>query len=397
MRKFELGMLFKDPEEASKQIDHRPPSLVYRCEPVTNPQARFRGRYLLRPELDLRRFVTRAEIDWIDLKVSLGRSTQTQHLSKILGKYLSRAPHVTDPAGRERRTGTELVARIQGPEPESLSQALAALHDSHGVVAPVEIVGIEIAVDWWPVSPSSRDPFEMAIERLHLVTVLQRHFLPGPELMAGERDKPRFKCPDKGDKKGQTLKLLGKKPTAREQISTFVEYNLSMPSEVWRNWNICMHNGPTLDSTLYFGAEEADVLFRIQNKISDNRKHGDYDDLTVEERRARVEVRLKGKALRDEGFCRLDDLAGFRFEKLRHRFFPFWLPTLQPGLWWWWFEKRFFFKTGLYGLEARQWAHDELRKKRNRRLAKAEPTDPPRKRWRPGRIRETAIASPSRS
>ena len=103
MRQFELAMLFWDPAEAMKQAGHRPPPLVYRLEPVANDQARFRGRYLLRPELDLSRFATRAEIDWIDLKVSLGRSTQGRHLCNFLAKHVERPPHVPDTEGREKQ------------------------------------------------------------------------------------------------------------------------------------------------------------------------------------------------------------------------------------------------------------------------------------------------------
>lgn len=389
MRPFALGMTFMYPDEELRQVGHRPPPLVYRCEPVEKAQARFHGRYLLRPELNLSRFVTRAEIDWVDLKLTLGRSSQGKHVSRFLAEQLKRRPHVTDSEGRERQTGCVFVARIQRPEPESLARALAALDASHGLVAPVEITGIEIAIDWWPYSPATRDPAELAVERLHLVSVLQRHFLPAAEVIAGDKDKPRFKCPDKGDDEGPTPKLLGPVQPRHGKERVFVETKLNLEPIIWRNWDLDVHNAPFLDSTMYFGGDKADIMYRIQNKTTDNRKGDEYDKLPAEQRRARVEVTLKGGALEDVGLRQLDDLAGFRFEELRKELFPFWLPTLQPGPGWWWFERKVFAKTGLYGLEARQWAHDQLRKARNKRLAKAEPTDPPRKPWKPGRVRKT--------
>ena len=50
--------------------------------------------------------------------------------------------------------------------------------------------------------------------------------------------------------------------------------------------------------------------------------------LADEERRARIEVQLQGDAFLDLGITSVEELVGFRFEKLAKRYFSFWMATL---------------------------------------------------------------------
>ena len=53
---------------------------------------------------------------------------------------------------------------------------------------------------------------------------------------------------------------------------------------------------PWVDGTYYVGTKKADVMWRIQDKVGDQRQGSTFKALSPESRRARIEVMLKGKA-----------------------------------------------------------------------------------------------------
>lgn len=325
--------------------------LRYVCEAAPSAQARFRGRLVLRPLLDLGAFRVRAVIDWLDLRVETRKVTQTRHVSDLLAATLGRRPHVSDAAGQTHKTDTSFTVRLQDPDPEMVGRMLAALEARWGLVGAPVVVGIEVAVDWYP--PGADD-----VLRLQMVALLQRHVFPTGRLVRTARDEPR--CFSEAGGVERTSRYLGPVQGRHRSRVCYNGVKVALGAEAWRTLEHEMHNTPFVDGTVYVGAREADALLRIQNKVTDTRHGGCFRMLEPEGRRARIEVALRGLALEELGLTRLEALGGL--ECLRKAFFDFWLPTVNGRLGLHVLDVQAFRRTGVYGLEAYQDARWERRK-----------------------------------
>lgn len=89
------------------------------------------------------------------------------------------------------------------------------------------------------------------------------------------------------------------------------------------------HQAPMIDATLYLGAREGDdVMIRIMDKVMDKqRPDGSFDALTGDQKRARIEVTLKGQELAELGLTDVPSVEGFEVTKIKKRYFQFRLPT----------------------------------------------------------------------
>jgi hypothetical protein len=88
-------------------------------------------------------------------------------------------------------------------------------------------------------------------------------------------------------------------------------------------------NAPYTDGTLEVGAKEADMRWRIMDKVRDqqNRKAGTFIALDDKSKRARIEVTLDRPEVAALGVTSIDDLKKLNFTKLQGRYFRFLLPT----------------------------------------------------------------------
>ena len=351
MKKFAISMpLCREIVDARGEPVRVEP-LRYVCEAVSNSQARFRGRLVLRPLLELGAFRVRAVIDWLDLRVETAVVTQTRHVSDLLAAELGRRPHVTDAAGRTHKAGTSFTVRLQEPDPAMVRQMLAALEARWGLVDEPAVVGIEVALDWYP--PDADDAL-----RLQMVALLQRHVFPTGRLVRTERDEPR--CFSEAGGVGRTRRYLGPVQARHRSRACHNGVTVALGPEIWRTLEQEMHNAPVVDGTVYVGAREADAMLRIQNKVTDTRHGGRFRTLEPEGRRARIEVALRGQALEELGLTRLEALGGL--ECLRKAVFDFWLPTVNGRFGLHVFDVQVFRRTGVYGLEAYRDARWERRK-----------------------------------
>lgn len=347
--------------------------LRYTWKPYSGTQARLRGRLVYEPRIDLGAYAAGAVIDVIALEIRTARRTQTGHLSRWLAEALPRRPDVTDLAGCRFQTITEFRATIQSPEPASLRAALASVERQVPLDGPPIIRLIEVALDWYPTAASEQ-------ARLHMVAVLQRHFCPRPEFLRSFRDEPRFVSRE--DSRATPL-VRGYRAAHGPNIPRGLVPLLRDPRRPARSEKPYLDpfgfNAPLMDSTLYYGDRDGDVMWRIQNKLTDERDMaaGCWRDLPPEERRARLEVTLKGEELRRAGLVTVDDLVGFRFQGLRDRYFECWLPTVGGRYWDYIPDRAFFVTAGVFGLELRQLAKARARRERVVKRAQENGTRPP--------------------
>lgn len=167
---------------------------------------------------------------------------------------------------------------------------------------------MEVSVDFYPEHPPAAD------DRTRLFGVLQHHLWPTEDVLASRKSRPRFAW-GPGAAKIRHVLPWGKGETANRELLYTTERDRSVYG----------------DSTYYVGSRDGLLMWRIMDKEVDqqNRATGLRRDLSAEERRVRIEVTLRGEELDRLGLRTPSDLRGFRFEKLRSRYFDFMLPTFR--------------------------------------------------------------------
>lgn len=230
-------------------------------------------------ELDLFRypvsrkdFRVQACIDWLELSIHIARPTQFRYLQEAFERAgcgkLSIDARTEAPGG----VADTFVIRIH----DELANDVAALRAKLGkvskdyqIVGEPALVGIEVSCDFWHKGEPSR----------HIRDTLAMTFRLQSSLFA-TGTKPRVFVPTGGEQ--GTVRFLD------------VE-------------------GARLDpgGTFYVGNKHDDLMWRVYFKSTDSGKH-----LPESLWRARVEVRIKGAALKELGLRGLTDLQGYRFQRL---------------------------------------------------------------------------------
>lgn len=93
------------------------------------------------------------------------------------------------------------------------------------------------------------------------------------------------------------------------------------------------HVVPFVDATMYIGArDDDDVMIRIMDKVKDKQHpDGTFDALPDDQKRVRIEARLKGIALLPLGITDVPSLRRMKITSIKKRYFQFRLPTFaQP-------------------------------------------------------------------
>lgn len=330
-------------ELAFKKDPGKTVGLDYVLVPLAKAQKRFESRLMLKPQLDLLSYSCSAVIDWIDIDLTLGRTTQFRFLKKELDDHLG-ASHHTEPATRAAGGTTDRFrVRFQEARLPRISGAMERVRLKFGLAADPEVAGMEVSIDFRP-----KDFSDDA--RARMVGLLMWHLFPAWDYMSDREARPRFTW-EPGS--AGTAHLVRWNARTKNNAD-YVRFNIDdRPAAV--------------DATLYVGRRTGPLLWSVQNKTRDkqNREAGTWLELADKDRRARVEVTLRGEELEEIGVRTLSDLRSFKFGKLQGRYFRAMLPTFaatkgDPVAEWKENQRRLkFLNTGVLGLTAMDEARNE--------------------------------------
>ena len=100
---------------------------------LTNSQRRLVDRQVLMPEIDLDAYRFRAVIDWIELRLELGRPTQAQYVQRVLRQHLNRNSHIRPENEGPGSVATVFQIKIQEP----ISLALVGPYNDRDAFTPL--------------------------------------------------------------------------------------------------------------------------------------------------------------------------------------------------------------------------------------------------------------------
>ncbi|MEQ1403595.1 hypothetical protein ABK249_01500 [Neorhizobium sp. Rsf11] len=290
-----------------------PVNLTYIEQSLRSPQARLVNRTTLIPQIGLEAYQCRAVVDWIDIHLELARRTQFWKLNERIERLTGRKefPEALDLA--VGNTATKYRLRVQEPDFQAVREVLKDIERQYGFVAPAHITGIEISIDFYPVTPS-----EEARARMH--GVLVRHFYPTTQVLRSNRMWPRF-TPGSIKKTDYTI--------GRNEGDDSLDVGDRMTPGLDR---------PALYGSTYYVGERDDprAFWRIQNKGLDkqNIAAGTRDELPEDKKRIRIEVTLGRSGCQEIGLRKFIDLDTLPFTRLQKDFFQFMKPTfaiVRPG------------------------------------------------------------------
>lgn len=290
-----------------RKVSRPPLQLRFAVEPVPGRQARFAGRDVLKPQIDLGNYRFAAVIDWIELVVVLDRGSQFQHLQTLLEPLVGRRPHVVPVDPGPGGVTKSFQIRVQEPSIAGLQQVSDKLCGTYGLAAPPQISGIEISVDAYARNGEAE-------ARELLLGVMQRTLHTGRDVWTNPDSRPRFSYGP-----GAPSFITPRPGTEKKTTSPLVPEH---------------YVAPALDGTMYVGARGEDLMIRLMDKVMDrqNRAAGTRHDLPEDKKRVRVEVTLTGLELERLKLRSLEELARFPFSTLQGEIFKFFLPTVPRVL-----------------------------------------------------------------
>ncbi|MFN5997317.1 MAG: hypothetical protein ACK47C_10205 [Paracoccaceae bacterium] len=279
---------------------------------ATARQARLRGRFALCPEIDLTLYRFEAVIDYVKIAFTSHGPSQMRHVQNAFNAVTPSAsgkvPWVKRVDGTDASAlGFEVT--IQDPVVRELAECDRMLRTRFGMTTSARVVELEVSLDVYPRSGSDDD-------RGRMVGALQRCYLPKFNFLDDAQARPRF--------------ATGKTP-AMQHLYKWHDSHQARKAltngdpDAWLKPESA--HSPYVDTTLYIGAKEGDELIRIQSKVTNRRSKGVADDLVQKEKRARVEVRLRGAALSQVGLADVAELLGFDFATLQKKYFHFVFPS----------------------------------------------------------------------
>ena len=221
---------------------------------------------------------------------------------------------------------------IQEPDLRKIRAFCDALEAKYGLEILPAVRAIEISVDFKPKHPDDT-------ARAKLYTALTRHFWADRDVVSNPYERPRFTWGDrpgwdqgKRNPTGHVLKHGWKR-------SKHINEHFLLSTEHDR--------APFVDANYYVGAKDADVRWRIMDKVVDqqNRDAGTFMPLDDADKRVRVEVTLDRPAVERLGVPFLEDLPKLHFARMQKSFFTFicrrftapgrladpWVPRSRPG------------------------------------------------------------------
>ncbi|WP_078708552.1 hypothetical protein [Consotaella salsifontis] len=290
-----------------------PVNLTYFDQKLAQSQERLANRLAMVPQIDLGDFHRRAVIDWVDIGFWISRRTQAIHVKRTIDKALDTNCFTDlvplDEEEKRSQTGTYFSVILQEPTIALMLTAVGAMEQKFSLEMQGVIRAMEISVDFRPRTPSPD-------ARTRMLTVLQRHHVPPPEVLSTRPDRPRFAWGNKMDGERYAAVLpLSRDNSLNEHLAITTDHDRQ----------------PVGDANYYVGRKYGPAMWRIMDKEIDqqNRAAGTARILTEEERRVRMEVTLETEEVRRLGVIFIDDLRRFHFEGLQNTYFRFMLPTFK--------------------------------------------------------------------
>lgn len=358
-------------------LAHR--SLEYRFEPASGKQPVTRDRLVARPRVDLNNYSCRAVFDWIEIYVETPAPARACDLGKMLNSRLrGSAGGGVFVSGRERTRryeGQKFIIRLQDPTQRRVQKLLEVVNQRFPQRSPLdllacEIVGMELAIDFYPKAMRVENELHLALLRAQISQVLRCHFILNSwwevnELSKNPNSWPRYVDQDGGSYTRLFRQVRGITPADRVGISA-LKLAATDPAR---------HRDAPLNGTVYVGQAGSAIAFRLQDKIWDRRtKEQNVTALESCRRRARIEVTLLKLDWEANGILRaleLGDMAQLLqsdFSKLQQMLFNFQLPTFSCGAGGAPIKEELdiFRKTGALGLDLyhRGWREIEIAERR---------------------------------
>jgi hypothetical protein len=375
MTKIEIPLAFK--ERPVWPDDMSAISISYNVEPYQTQPGRsvqkvLACRNLLTPLIDLNTYACRGEIDWLELRINTPGVHQARNMQPAITKMLheigsTSTVFVTGLDRKKRYMGCDFIVKFQQPKPRELAQVLAKIAGHYDLdrakLPELRIMGVEVSVDFYVKSTEGLTECMANLKRWQMVDILRRHLKPDAVLTELPAAAPRFF----GGKFGGGGATHFVNPSAKGLGHSVVPLapRLGLEPERLVALDLNKHSQPDVDKVSWIGAKDFHVMLRTMDKVTDRRDPANdtFLDLSMEERRARVEVTLRGNA--DEvgghgavGLKTLGDLAGFPFKTIRRPFFEFYLATIGDqcdstslGIKLRANEEEIFRRSGVYGLD----------------------------------------------
>lgn len=263
----------------------------------------------MEPTLALDAYRVNAALDWVYLLVRFKEPTTYRAVRGILTPHLDRVPYVRPVDHGRGSAGHIFNIEHHDPTETTLNAITAALAYRSDVDDGPRPIAMEVAVDFYPDDATDES-------RQQMVGLLQRHFLPLREAWVDPNGRPRTTATARRVWGGRWTGRAASKSERPPSTSRMLDKANRRQRQPW------------VDGTYYVGTKKADVMWRIQDKVGDERVGSTFKALSAESRRARIEVMLKGEVFEKLNIATIADLKAFEFEKLAGRYFSFWLATL---------------------------------------------------------------------
>ncbi|MCE0506408.1 hypothetical protein LR948_13640 [Roseivivax sp. GX 12232] len=315
--------------------------LHYLLVDASGRQTVTKGRLLALPMIDLNQYRCRAVFDWIEFKVTLGRELYAVHVGNSLNGAINEPKlgkaYVYGPNLERHHSGNTFRIRMFDPSSRRMNAALQHLRWKYGSRTASlrlghKITGVEISIDFYPIPTHAETDDGMLLLRAQASELLRKHFRLDPSF----RTRGDF---DHFDEMPRYRDDVGTKKMVSAPPGLIPENLKEFPKALLGADRVKMHRKPPLDSTVYVGAKtvksvQRPILFRLQDKVADQRGVGDDNFIALElrDRRSRIEICLLDvpdyDTMKDFGIQTMDDLTNKDWGKLRKKFFNFQFPTL---------------------------------------------------------------------
>ncbi|WHZ37713.1 hypothetical protein [Sagittula sp. MA-2] len=308
--------------------------LHYSLERHKSGQAVTNARLKATPCIDFSRYKFETNFDWIKVGVTLPQPhlpvNVARSIKNALSEQMSGGIYVRagDGGGVSSR---ELTLQIFDPNYRRVAAVLALLVERYGLegtrgaIPEHRFLGFELALDAFPRVSKVQDEAELVLRRVQMTDLLRKHFML------------------------EALFTTGDFATTRDLLRCYNETSLLLrlgsdqgklaPKVLFSSLNtaLCLesHFQMPIDSTVYVGAVEREMRYKIYDKIKDRMKNDaekTYVALSPEECCSRIEVTLDGMSGSETvpqalGLDTISSIGRFKWEALRTILFNFVLPT----------------------------------------------------------------------
>lgn len=313
------ALLPRERKEPPLELNYEP--FEIRSDSLGDEQRRHEGRNALFPDIDIKDYTCKAVIDYVVLEFAPHENLSNREIHEKFKPTSPRGVWLDNDdyeKGKHRYT-----IRIQEPNLREIAKlvgeparkgSIAAIMKTFTGFSEMNVREIEVSIDFTPLNGGGED------DRQKMVGLLTRHYLPPETMMASKADAIRVV-----KKQGRSSKCRPAQSVRRlDQVFPDVD-DLDTPIE-----RGLIKEELRVDHTTYVGSKKADARIRIMEKTTDRRNPVTHiaEKLSEDNKRARIEVTLKGEALAELDIITFKDLYQYRFQKLARKFFTFRLATL---------------------------------------------------------------------